>query len=142
MILLCTYQYIHHIHCHSTSITINYTSSGAKCRFGCHGWCRNTQNILWCSCKNRIISTITFSPIKISKFNALFHWRIVFCILISLWSTQHSDVRSDTNKILLLPYPYPHLPFGYGYEYELLTDVKKMISVSGLEADSDADIRG
>ena len=61
---------------------------------------------------------LLFHQLKISKFNALFHWRIVFSIPTSLWSTQHSDIGSDTNKKLLLPYPYSHLLFGYGYGYE------------------------
>ena len=62
-------------------------------------------------------SLLLFYQLKISKFNTLFHWIIVFSIPISLWSTQHLDIGSDTNKILLLPYLYPHLPFGYGYGY-------------------------
>ena len=45
MILLCTYQYFHRIHCHSASIAMDYTTFGAKCRFGCHS-CRNTQDIM------------------------------------------------------------------------------------------------
>ena len=34
MILLCTYQCFHHIHCHSASIAIDCMTSSAKCRFG------------------------------------------------------------------------------------------------------------
>ena len=36
MILLSTYQCFHRIHCHSTSIAMDYTTSGAKCQFRCH----------------------------------------------------------------------------------------------------------
>ena len=61
MILLYTYQYFHRIHCHSASIVMDSTTSGTKCQFGCHGWCWNIQNISCYSCKNQILSTITFS---------------------------------------------------------------------------------
>ena len=46
MILLFIYQCFHHIHCLSASIAMNYMISGAKYRFRCHSWCRNTQNLL------------------------------------------------------------------------------------------------
>ena len=68
--------------------------------------------------KIEYFSLLLFHQLKISKFNTLFHWRIVFSIPILLWSTQHSDIGSDMNKILLLPYPYLYLPFGYWYGYE------------------------
>ena len=77
MILLCAYQYFHRIHCHSTSIAMNYTTSGAKCWFGCRGWCWNTQNISCYSYKNQILFTYFFTNSKYQKSNVLFHWRII-----------------------------------------------------------------
>ena len=75
---------LHHIHCHSAFIAMDYMTSGAKCRFGCHGWCRKTQNISCYSCKNRILFTINFSPTQnikiyclISLKNCLFHTDII-----------------------------------------------------------------
>ena len=44
------------------SIAMDYTSFDAKCQFGCHDWSRVTQNISCYSCKNQILSAITFSP--------------------------------------------------------------------------------
>ena len=84
MILLCIYQCLHLIHCHSASIAMNYTISSAKCRFRCHDWCKNTQNISCYSCKNRLLSTFTFSPTQniiisclIPLKNSLFHTDII-----------------------------------------------------------------
>ena len=107
MILLFTYQYFHHIHCHSASIAMDYTTSSDKCWFGWHSWYRNTQNILCYSCKNHILSTTTFSPIQNIK---------IYCLIPLKNSLFHTDIIIN------------HLTFGYRIGYG--SDIAFNISLS------------
>ena len=57
-----------------------------------------------------------FTPQNI-KIYCLIPLKNIFFIRILLSITQLSNIGSDTDHILSLPYLYPHLTFGYRYRY-------------------------
>ena len=89
--ILGTYQCFHCIHCHSVSIAIDYTKSGAKCRFGCHV----DAGISKISCVT--LPRIEYFPIL------LFHTEnIKFHCLISLKITLfHIDIKIHLCRLIL-----------------------------------------
>ena len=108
---------------------MNYTTSCAKCRFGCHGWCQNTQKTSYYSCKNRIFFTIIFSPtlnIKIYYLirlkNSLFHTDIISKHLtFGYWIRYGSDI------VFTISVFAPNLRIWI----QILTNVKKWYPYSG-----------
>ena len=73
MILLCTYQYFHSIHCYSAFIAIDYMTSGTKCRSDATVDVEILKISRVILAKIEYFSLLLFHQLKISEYNVLFY---------------------------------------------------------------------